>query len=378
MLLSFFILLATSSEADLGFNTSIRRVGSLDFNLEFTIQHRRFCVLELLYNSGVTPACGRGTWVFKVKDEMTGEVCVIKDCWVEDYAGRQMEHEVVAMIKEKMGDKVFCDHFIDISGYCRTDTAGGFARICQMFPIRPFTPSPQPLVSIFQSSNPQQPPLAAEPVPMILPHPCFHYQVIYNEEGESLYQVTEFANVFEYLAQATDCKFKGTMIMTLIDTGCLALQCLHKAGWVHGDLSPGNIIVVGKEHNEKKAKISDLEFARIRPFEELDQLTQPNHPLTLAETTMVLLILWAFWIGLTLTRELCFLWQWRLNFKDTCSSQLNRKKTVIPLSVDKQLIQPLTLLIVSSSTTLSMTMNPSGGLRSGLSLGADPGELLMM
>ena len=60
---------------------------------------------------------------------------------------------------------------------------------------------------------------------------------------------------------------------------------LHKAGFVHRDLSPGNIIVVGG-----KAKISDLEFAKARNIADLDKLTeQPDgpFPLTAAETRTV-------------------------------------------------------------------------------------------
>jgi len=51
----------------------------------------------------------------------------------------------------------------------------------------------------------------------------------------------------------------------------LALYCLHQAGWVHKDFSPGNVIAV-----EGKAKISDLEFAKRQVAGELDKLTRPG------------------------------------------------------------------------------------------------------
>lgn len=50
------------------------------------------------------------------------------------------------------------------------------------------------------------------------------------------------------------------------------LICLHKAGWVHRGLYPGNIIVVDQE-----ARISDLEFAKKRMAHDLDELTRPKH-----------------------------------------------------------------------------------------------------
>ena len=49
---------------------------------------------------------------------------------------------------------------------------------------------------------------------------------------------------------------------------------LHEAGFVHRDLSPGNIIVVNG-----KAKISDLEFAKARKVADLQMLTKrPERP----------------------------------------------------------------------------------------------------
>jgi len=50
-----------------------------------------------------------------------------------------------------------------------------------------------------------------------------------------------------------------------------ALHYLHKAGWVHRDLGPGNVIVVGTE-----AKISDLEFAERWAGNQLEELTRPK------------------------------------------------------------------------------------------------------
>lgn len=57
------------------------------------------------------------------------------------------------------------------------------------------------------------------------------------------------------------------------------LYLLHRAGWVHRDPSPGNIIVVRENANtsdRKIAKISDLEFAKRRVAAELEKLTKPK------------------------------------------------------------------------------------------------------
>ncbi|KAF9641869.1 hypothetical protein BDM02DRAFT_3194391, partial [Thelephora ganbajun] len=83
-------------------------------------------------------------------------------------------------------------------------------------------------------------------------HSRFRYQIVYTERGVSLYNITSLSETFEYLTQVTD-----------------GLLLLHKAGFVHRDLSPGNIIVVNR-----KAKISDLEFAKARKVADLQSLTE--------------------------------------------------------------------------------------------------------
>ena len=104
-LLKFFVILTTSSKADLGFDTNIERAGETDFDLQFTIDRRKYRTSKLLYDIGADTPTGRGTWVFEVVDKETKEVRVIKDCWVEDRPGKQMEHEIIARIKHQ--EKVF-------------------------------------------------------------------------------------------------------------------------------------------------------------------------------------------------------------------------------------------------------------------------------
>jgi len=48
---------------------------------------------------------------------------------------------------------------------------------------------------------------------------------------------------------------------------------LHKHGFIHRDLSPGNVIVI-----DGIAKISDLEFAKAHLAKDLEMLTRPGEP----------------------------------------------------------------------------------------------------
>jgi serine/threonine protein kinase len=57
---------------------------------------------------------------------------------------------------------------------------------------------------------------------------------------------------------------------------------LHQAGFVHRDLSPGNIVVV-----DGKAKISDLEFVKVRRTADLQRLAEEHSPLTAVDARTV-------------------------------------------------------------------------------------------
>ncbi|KAF9646538.1 hypothetical protein BDM02DRAFT_3270901 [Thelephora ganbajun] len=260
--IKFFAILATSSATDLGFDTNIKRIGDCDFDLQFNIQGTEYNTSMLLYNVGADIPCGRGTWVFEVVDQETKEVRAIKDCWVENRRGKHMEHEIVA-----------------------TDTSGGFQGVCDILSKEEFKSLdnfyPQLLVLARTNSKPiysrfvgnstpnrshhsRRSPPPTQLAPTIPPHPRFRYQVVYSNRGISLFEVTSLEKVFVYLDQTV-----------------IALLHLHKAGWVHRDLSPGNIIVV-----DGKVKISDLEFAKRRVAQDLERLTRrTDQPLPVVKDT---------------------------------------------------------------------------------------------
>ena len=148
---------------------------------------------------------------------------VIKDCWVEDHPGNQMEHEIVAGIKKDMGDEQkFREHFIDIKGYRKTDASGGFLNICKILETRTFIPTkyePQFLIPAPRSQKStytgQTEGLIADrdhrlqstqetEAPTKPPHPRFRYQIVYREKGMSLFELTSFAEVFVYICQGAE------------------------------------------------------------------------------------------------------------------------------------------------------------------------------
>ena len=58
--------------------------------------------------------------MFEAMNWGTKEVCVIKDCRVEDHPGKQMEHVIVVGIKNNMDGEKFCRYFVDVYGHRKT------------------------------------------------------------------------------------------------------------------------------------------------------------------------------------------------------------------------------------------------------------------
>jgi hypothetical protein len=174
----------------------------------------------MLFDIGADAPMGRGSRVFEVKDPRTGGTCVIKDCWVEDRLGKEMEHDIIARIKGSMSDEEFCNYFIDIYGYHKKEMSGGFGEVCKLLKTGTFESvegfRPEPLVppTESRSSYTLRAPVAKrsyylqsaekKAVPTHPPHPRFRYQIVYKEKGISLFEVTSFEKVFKYINQAAE------------------------------------------------------------------------------------------------------------------------------------------------------------------------------
>ena len=160
--------------------------------------------------------------MFEVKDQATEKVHVIKDCWVEDRPGKLPEHEIVARIKSKMDDDKFGQHFVNICGHHKMHPSGGFDRVCKILQTRKFilnvfepellipapstqkaTYSTQATHSIADQDHFLQPTPKKE-VPANPPHPRFRYQVVYEESGKSLFEVTLLSDALAYIHQAAE------------------------------------------------------------------------------------------------------------------------------------------------------------------------------
>lgn len=95
---------------------------------------------------------------------------------------------------------------------------------------------------------------------LILYDAKYHYRLVYGDVCTSLYQVKLLESIFLHLSTITrgESRIADSSETLLLMMTPKALRGLHELGWVHRDISAGNILVTAKGH----AKLSDWEYAK--------------------------------------------------------------------------------------------------------------------
>ena len=201
--IKFLIFLAFSKESDLGFDPEIKRVDHSDFELRFLVQGVEYSASKVLYDLGAEVMCGRGTRVFEAHPHghVNPTPRVIKDCWVENRVGKEMEHIIVEKVNAAIGPDKFCEYFVDVYGYHKVENQA-LDRFCsilfnEQFDVRRSTHT----LSWDGEANPQR-----------RPNPRFRYQIVCTERGTSLYDITSLSETFGYLIQVMD----GTKLVIVV------------------------------------------------------------------------------------------------------------------------------------------------------------------
>ncbi|KAF8811221.1 hypothetical protein BYT27DRAFT_7252939 [Phlegmacium glaucopus] len=111
------------------------------------------------------------------------------------------------------------------------------------------------IFELLQRSNPDPQPASLltapnvtciKPSPRVLVYgPMAHYRMVFKERGESLHSLSRL------------CQIKLPLVLQAMQDVLKALAFLTKKGYVHRDVSPGNIIIYNG-----RAKLNDLEFAK--------------------------------------------------------------------------------------------------------------------
>lgn len=100
-------------------------------------------------------------------------------------------------------------------------------------------PKPKPIRSSEEGLTPSLP-YVSRPAPHSEIYHRIHCRVVFKEVCQPIYKLRSLDAVFETLEDARK-----------------ALQFLHNVGWVHRDVSPKNVLRIGKQ-----SKVADLEYAK--------------------------------------------------------------------------------------------------------------------
>ncbi|KAJ3555204.1 hypothetical protein NM688_g2708 [Phlebia brevispora] len=213
---------------------------------------RVYRTLSLLSDSGAREIRGRATRVWKAalleEGEVVGEPVVLKDCWVE--GNRTCEGTAIELIRNAIRPTVrrsshlnslLDDVFLTVRHheYVFLDDTRETMDCTRRFEMDD-VPSQESVAARSGALRDTQ--HAAREVHGHGFAPRKHYRIVFAEVCQPLQDETSLSKVFKALAV----------------TAC-ALEMMHCGGWVHRDVSAGNILLCDNVHG---AKLADLEYAR--------------------------------------------------------------------------------------------------------------------
>lgn len=211
--------------------------------------------IELLSAIGIHKLWTKGTRVWKVihivDGEGHGDAVILKDSWVDE--GRERETATLSHFR-----------YIDHSEEFRQTVEKYFLTLeCFGDVYIHSTPDPDRVDStrtncVFQYISET----GAESKNAILRskiHHKVHHRMVIKEVCEPLHMEVSLLRIFAVLDEISIGK-SHTMFNQARTYDCVypALKAMHKAGWIHCDISTGNILIDAEGH----AKLVDMEYAQ--------------------------------------------------------------------------------------------------------------------
>ncbi|KAF8585411.1 hypothetical protein K439DRAFT_1343467, partial [Ramaria rubella] len=261
----FFIACAYATEAELGWDPTVERIyvdGTPQY--KFTVHDIEganhvetvFRTTRVLADFSADALRGRGTRVFEAfqldGDSPDRTPVVIKDSWVDVDRAKEgdirseFESEAEAEDKEKIQQ-----YFMTILNHGEVVINGQADRTLDVM-LRgqevpegsEFKLNRRDVTTVSRPSSigahPSVPSLARAPHESVRYQHKVHYRIVFKEVGMPIHSVTDQLDIFQALEDATS-----------------GLELLHRYGWVHRDISSGNLLVV-----RGRGKINDLEYAK--------------------------------------------------------------------------------------------------------------------
>ncbi|PSS18944.1 hypothetical protein PHLCEN_2v3160 [Hermanssonia centrifuga] len=260
----FLLSVSMTGPHQLGYDPTIKLLGdSEDPRYEITVRsdldgsERIYRTLGLLSDAGACALRGRGTRVWKaikIEDgQECGEPVALKDSWID--AGRPREGYILTQMRgynnpERLSG--YAEKFF-LTAECYGDVFVD-RELGHVDAVRPFLmPESRSLSESDSNTTPRAPTssmgcedaLISHKKPGQNIHPSVgrqvHHRIVFKEICTSLYREKSLSTIFRLLGQVAG-----------------ALLIMHDAGWIHHDISPGNILV----DENGCAKLTDLEYAQ--------------------------------------------------------------------------------------------------------------------
>lgn len=194
---------------------------------------REYKTLELLSDASVRNIRGRGTRVWKVREwkegRAFGEPLALKECWVN--SSSDVEGATIARIHASATTNA---ERTELEGALLTTVIDGKVVLGDGTVDR----------TVVDPSSVSRPTKD-------------HYRIVFKEVCETLRDATNLASALETIAMASKgwlCTVGHSMMLIHPWT---ALRLLHSLGWVHRDVSTGNILRFGDG-----VKLCDFEYAK--------------------------------------------------------------------------------------------------------------------
>lgn len=87
--------------------------------------------------------------------------------------------------------------------------------------------------------------------------PKKHYRIVFKEACKPLFSEDILSRIFYILGQTCKSEYSIQHVVLPLIASCVVLKALHEIGWVHRDVSSGNILTDGDV-----VKLADLEYAK--------------------------------------------------------------------------------------------------------------------
>ncbi|KAJ3543490.1 hypothetical protein NM688_g5849 [Phlebia brevispora] len=277
----FFLSLLYAESHYLGWDPTIRivRNPSNTHQYDYTVENvdgstSTFRTLKLLCGPGSRTTKGKGTRVWKVVQVVdgvpVGKPAILKDHWVQE----EFEREGTTLSRIRQSD--------DSEDFQRAFSANFLTVLCHGdVVLRSHRHAPYCDRTRLHIRNAKAYKLDV-PLPdadFFGPRPHVPYRVVSKEDPYLTGCRVHYRIVFRECCTSLDISTPLPVVFTTLAQICTALKLLHQAGWVHRDISLGNIMLDESGH----ARLMELEYAKPMGDETIPDLRIGTSPFMSAE-----------------------------------------------------------------------------------------------